>query len=132
VSLGEGAFDEANDPLAMVEGGVFGEEASSCWRDVGVTKICEDVDGCGGVVVVLDYAYGEFVGRALETEGDGHLGGVMVVCSQSRTMGDYDLNDCMITCQKPRKVVHKSRRKGHRRAKPLAPRKFSQHLRSSA
>jgi len=88
VSLGEGAFDEANDPLAVVERGVFREEASSCWRDVGMTKICEDVDRCGGVVVVLDYAYGEFVGRALKTKGDGHLGGVMVVYRQSRTMSD--------------------------------------------
>jgi len=62
MSLGEGAFDETDYPLAVVEGGVFGEEAGSCCGDIGVSEIGEDVDRCGRVVVVLDYAYGEFVG----------------------------------------------------------------------
>jgi len=77
MGLGEGAFYEADDPLAVVKGGVFWEETSACWRDVGVTEVCEDVNGCGGVIVVLDYAYGELVGGPFEAEGDRHLVGVV-------------------------------------------------------
>lgn len=73
MGLGEGTFHETHDPLAVVESGVLREEASSCWGDVGMTEVCEDVDGCGGVIVVLDYTYGKFIGRAFEAEGDRHL-----------------------------------------------------------
>lgn len=72
MGLGEGALDEADDPGAVVEGGVFGEEAGARGRDVGVSQVGEDVDGSGGGGVVLDYAYAELVGGAFEAEGDGH------------------------------------------------------------
>lgn len=74
MGLGEGALDEADDPGAVVEGGVFGEEAGACRRDVCMAQVGEDVDGSRGVGVVLNYAYAKFVGGAFEAEGDGHGG----------------------------------------------------------
>lgn len=69
--LVESLLDEAGHPAAVVQGGVFGEEAGAGRGDEGVAEVGEDVDaggvrGAGGRGVVLDDAYAELVGGALE------------------------------------------------------------------
>ena len=43
--FGEGALDEGDDVGAVVQGGVFGEEAGAGGGDVGVSDVGEDFGG---------------------------------------------------------------------------------------
>lgn len=69
--FGEGALDERDDVGAVVEGGVFGEEAGAGGGDVGVSDVGED-EGGGGGGGVRDDAYAEFVGAAFEADCVAH------------------------------------------------------------
>ena len=80
LGLVQRAFDETDDPGAVVQRGVLGEEARAGRGVVRVAEVGEDADGGrggGGVGEgVLDEADAEFVGGTLEAEGDGHFWGV--------------------------------------------------------
>lgn len=73
VGGGEGLADESSDVAAVVEGGVFGEEAFAWWGDVGLSDVGEDYCGrrrVGGCWFwVQDEADAEFVGGTFEAEG---------------------------------------------------------------
>lgn len=67
----ERAFHQRHEPVAVVFGGVLGEEAFAGRGDVRVSDVGEDLGGCTGEVA--NKADAEFVGRAFESEGNHRL-----------------------------------------------------------